>query len=189
MDLLERSILLLIGCVLGYILARIVDYLREIKEEVDEVLDIERHKQDERGTAKITTVVLVFVVALTAFAAFSSQKATNDGQSAQNRVAAISVCNKEFLGKTIVALNERTTYTQELATANIELQKSQAAFYALLLGDPPPSEQASRDAAERYLDDLTTFVTVSEKSKLKVSTNPYPTPEEFSHCLDEKDPK
>lgn len=47
MEVLERAIYLAIGLGIGFILGYIVARLREIKEEVDEVLDIEKQKNGE----------------------------------------------------------------------------------------------------------------------------------------------
>ena len=78
MDLIERLITLAIGGFLGYVLARIVDYLRDIKEEVDEIYEVECHK-DEKGITRLRTVmmdsILLGVVLLVAWAAYSTNKA------------------------------------------------------------------------------------------------------------------
>lgn len=201
MDLADRAMMLviggLIGFVFGYIVARlrvIKDELDEVKEELDEVVETthdhprpeETRGRSERGSMKRPTVpgvALLIVVLLTAWAAFTSQRATHETQETQEQVVKLAVCNQEFLGKTILALNERTTYSGDATEANVDLQKSQAAFFAVYLGPPPSTAAARREAASDYLKDLTAFISISEKSKLKVENNPYPTNVELAECL------
>lgn len=191
MGLLERVIFLCIGGVIGLIVGYIVGRLHEIEKRLDEVLKLE-HKRDEGGFAKpsFLNVAVALVVALTAWAAFASQKAANDSDDSQKKsdntqsqVVALALCNQEFLSKTITALNQRTEFSSSQAAANVDLQKSQAAFFSLLLGKPPATEAVRVKAAESYLDDLTNFVQISEKQKGAIVNNPYPTNEELSSCL------
>lgn len=80
MDLLDRLITLAIGGFIGYVLARIVDYLRCIKEEVDEIYEIET-RRGERGVSRLKPIILdsilIGVVILVAYAAWSSNRANH----------------------------------------------------------------------------------------------------------------
>lgn len=85
MDLLERAIFLLIGGGVGFILGYIVARLREIKEEVDEVLDIEKGKasraRGEEGFMRVPLVADIMyltVLALVLYGVYLSIQASND---------------------------------------------------------------------------------------------------------------
>lgn len=203
-----------IGFVLGYI-TRLLQEIRDkndaIKEELDEVDEIVKTKlkrqRDESGIVRkplLADILLLVVVVITVWAAFASQKASNDVKADQKeddavqaqlvstqddlkttqaQLAQVTTCNQIFLGRTIRALNERTTYTVAQTNSNVQLQKAQARFFGILLGIPPPSEEESTSEARAYLDKLNEFVKVSEKSAAKALTNPYPTNEDLTTCL------
>lgn len=91
MDYGDRLLWLLLGCFIGFVFGYIVRSLREIKEEVDEIVenkrktstgdDPETYEQNERGSFSwelASRISLFVVVSLTIWAAFVSQKASND---------------------------------------------------------------------------------------------------------------
>lgn len=194
MSLDERLVYFVLGCILGYILASIRHIKKEL-HEVDEIVKKEhpqedppkpRRRYDESGFMRhpvARDIAVVLTVLLTAFAAFASQKAANNSKDAQQRLDNISSCNKEYLQKTIVALNERTTFTQQSATANVDLQTAQAQFFAVLLHKPPFNEAKRARAAEAYSEALNHFLETSQKTRQKVAENPFPTDEELAACL------
>lgn len=195
MDLLERAIFLAIGGGIGFILGFIVANLRDIKEEVDEVLDIEkrtrglptRHIRDERGFMRhpvIADAMLLLVLVLTVWAAFGSQKASNDVQATQDDIQTVTTCNQKFLGELLIAVNERTTFTADQARANIRLQTSQSKFLAILLADPPKTDLVQDQALRLYYTNLTEYVKVNGQAAKKAEENPYPTIEDFNYCLE-----
>lgn len=184
----DRLEWLLVGCVIGFILGYIVRSLREIKEELDEVeKDMKTNRaRDDRGfvrNAIVLDVCLVMVIALTVWASFSSQLASNGVKETQQRIARVSYCNQEFQKKTLTALNERTEYTQSQTEQNIALQKAQAAFVSVLLKKPPATEVKRVEALNTYFNALSSFVVVNERAKQKVKNNPFPTTDEFADCL------
>lgn len=190
MDWTERLEWLILGCIIGFILGYIVRTLREIKEELDEVDEIVKNDRNisgsERGALHGPTaagVMLLIVVALSVWASFSSQKASNDVQSTQDQLAQVTSCNKDYLSRTISVINARTRYAQRQAVANVELQKSQARFVALLLKEPPPDEATSVAAFHEYLNDLNTFINTSSDQANTVEDHPYPTAEELEACV------
>ncbi len=187
MGLDERVILFLLGCLIGAVLGYVTRLLQEIKKELDEVDEIvKRPRRDEAGFSRfpiIMDIALLTVVALTVWASFASQKASNDVKETQNSLSQITLCNQEFLSKMIVASSQRTTYATEQVQANIELQKAQAAFLGLLLQKPPASEKARVRATKDYLNTLTDYVTVNGQVKVKFDLYPYPTIGELSKCL------
>ena len=187
----ERLEWLLLGCMIGFILGYIVRTLRDIKEELDEVDDMikEDHgieRNSERGALHAPTaagVMLIVVVLITVWAAFASQKASNDVKATQDQLARVTQCNKDYLSKTINTINSRTRYAQRQAIANVELQKSQSRFVALLLKQPPPSERQAHDAFVEYLNDLNTFINTSSDQANVVVKNPYPTVDDLDSCI------
>ena len=189
MDLVERAAMLILGGIIGFIAGYLVRSLREIKDDVHDVKE-ELHEVDEIVKHKLSgddgfmahryvaDVLMVVVLVIVAWSAFASQAATNTSKKNGD-------CTMQYLDRTIVALNERTTYTQEQAEANVELQKAQAEFLALLLRRPPYPEAKRTEAAQNYLQTLTDFATVSTKNVNAIAQNPYPTPEDFQSCLND----
>lgn len=189
MDWTERLEWLILGCIIGFILGYIVRTLREIKEELDEVDEIvknDRNISGERGAMHGPTaagVMLLVVVALSVWASFSSQKASNDAESTQAQLRQVTSCNTDYLSKTISVINARTRYAQRQAVANVELQKSQARFVSLLLKQPPPDDATSLAAFHEYLNDLNTFINTSSDQANVVEVHPYPTADELEACV------
>jgi hypothetical protein len=188
----DRLTSLLLGLVIGFVLGYFVRLMREIKKELDEVekvvKDLGDHDNDQNGKHKreetgfmrypmVANVAILLVVGLTAYAAFLSQKAVNDSQDAVT-------CNRQTLAEVIESLNERSTYSTDMAKANIELQRSQSDFFAVLLHKPPYSDARRSRAVRKYYEDLQTFLSLAEKNQGKLSNNPYPTIDDFSGCLD-----
>lgn len=190
MDLLERVILFGIGCAFGYLLTRIVDYLREIKEEVDEVLELEKNNsrpRDEAGIMRfpvVADIMLLLVVIVTVWAAVASQKASNTVEDQQDDIAQITTCNQEFLGAVLIAVNERTTFTADQARANINLQQSQSEFLAIVLEDPPRTDEERSAALRAYFSSLNEFIKINGNAAQKAEENPYPTIEQFTNCIE-----
>lgn len=188
MDLTDRLSWLIFGCLIGFVLGYIARYLQEIKQELDEVDQIVKQdrKRDERGIMRypiLADIVLLLVVIMTVWAAFASQKASNEVEDAQDRISRITACNQEYLAKTIKALNERTTYTRQQVEANVKLQRAQATFIAVILEDPPASDSRRGEALRHYFKALTDFVSVNSKADAKAENYPYPTNDELSSCI------
>jgi hypothetical protein len=187
----------LVGFGFGYLVKAvrdIRDVVVEEKKEVDVLFAIaKKNHPEDFGAVRwdlLRHVTLFLVVVLVAYSAIvsgiasnRSDRAVQNVQQVQKASNGIVVCNQEFLAKTIRALNERTEFTVAQTEANVELQKDQARFFTLLLEQPPRVERERRQAAERYLDSLTHFVSVSGQAKRQVETNPFPTNEELSDCL------
>ena len=204
MDLFERAIFFIIGAGVGFILGFIVARLREIKEELDEVDECVKHchldhdhiptgkrnarVRDDRGFMRIPLLaeaMLLLVLGITVYAAFASQRASNQVEASQERIATVTQCNQVFLNETIEALNARTEFSTEQARSNVELQRSQSKFLAILLLVPPASEERQADALAEYFDNLTEFVALSTRTANTADNNPYPTVEELNSCLNQ----
>jgi len=190
MSLEDRIVTFALGCALGFVLGYIVRSLRDIKEELDEVdAIVKNRKRDERGSIrapKVTELSLLIVVLIVAWSAFASQKASNDVKDNQASQARVSYCAVKFQLKTNKALNERTTYVGAQANTNVELQRAQQDFLSLLIHKPPYSEGKRYRAAKSYVTTLKRFVSLNEKTKQKVEDYPYPTAEELRRCLERK---
>lgn len=178
MDLLDRMIMLFIGGVLGYMLARVVDYLKDKKHP-------ERQRND-RGVSRLRPVILDFVllcvVGMVVSSSFTVQHNANLVEDNQARLSRITVCNQKFLSKTITALNERTLYTVAQAKANVEVQTAQADFFLGIAEDPYNDELELR-LFKAYTLALQKFIDVSGKTTDRSKEFPYATPEELRACL------
>lgn len=198
MSLNDRLTYLILGCLIGFVVGYVVRSLRDIKEELDEVDDMvkdidNKRKRDERGivrTVLAMRVSLALVVILTAFAAFQSQQASNSTEAqqkqlkiAQAQLAQVTQCNKTVLRQALVALNERTTYSEAQVNANVDLQTSFAELLTTLLHQPPYPDKKRTHATDQYYQDLTNFVSVADKTKAKQRENPFPTDEQLNACL------
>ena len=208
MDMSDRIAWLIVGCAIGFVMGYIVRSLREIKEELDEVDECVKHCREEhehevrkrgrnsRGAAMpgyLGNIAVLIAVLITVFAAFASQKASNDVEGAQDQleltqetIKQVSLCTQETLSNTVSALNERTTYTVAQAEANVDLQKAQSRFIAVLVTRPTPSDDTKAMALNGYFDSLTSFVALSSQTVNKIENNPYPTTEDLQNCLDKK---
>ena len=106
-----------------------------------------------------------------------------EDEQIQLRLARITVCTQEYLGKTIKALNTRTEFTQAQANANVKLQQAQTEFLQVVLIRPPVSE-AEREAALRlYVTRLEEFVAIADKNRKATAKSDYPKREELQSCL------
>lgn len=183
----ERIGWMLLGMAVGFIAGYIVRALRElkedvhdIKEELDEVDHIVKgnvHNDDGfMSNRLVADIMMVTVLVMVLISTVVSIKASRT-------VEANADCSLDIFEKTIVALNERTEYSGDQATANVNLQQDQKDFFALLLKKPPEPEAKRSQAAQDYLDSLEKFVDLSSKTAVKVDNYPYPTNKELQACL------
>ena len=203
-----------IGFVFGY-LTRLLQGVRDIKKELDEVKEElnevdsivkenlgDHHysgthvgtdeepisRQNEKGFMTYrwgANIAVLLMVVLTAWAAFVSQKASNDVKHSQERIEQIVSCNRATTADVIESLNGRSTYSVNMAQANIDLQRAQSDFFTLLAHKPPYSEERRTRAFLAYLDSLTAFLELAEKNKGNLATNDFPTIDDFEDCLND----
>lgn len=211
MGILEILMWLSLGCFIGFLLGyytaslrRITESVQEIKEEVDEIDEyvqaqkkIEKKKRQKARHRKrpqdgedgfvrnpiVMDVALIIVVALTVWASFASQRASNELERTQDQLARISICNQQFLSRALNALTERSDYVNRQADANVSLQRAQGEFLSLLLKEPPPGDQERGAALRKYVIALGQFYKASAQTDAKVERTPYPTNQELSQCL------
>lgn len=188
MDLVERLGWMLFGGVIGLFAGYLLRYLQEMKEELDEVDGIVKRKLSDRnddgfmGNRLIADVMMVVVLIIVVLAALLSQHSSNTVKETQQEQVKTNACTKEYLTKTVRALNERTEFTIAQAQSNVALQKAQADFFSLLLRRPPETVNVREKAAQDYLETLQGFVSISEKTRLKAEQFPYPTDHELKIC-------
>lgn len=124
MDLIERIIFFAIGGGVGFILGYVVARLQTIeskvdavKSEVHEVDVIVKHERDEEGSIRfpsITAMMLVLVVLITAYAAFSASRANEKLEDTVD-------CLTRFNTVQNRALTARDQAIQQSAQAEINL--------------------------------------------------------------------
>ena len=146
MDLADRLLMLLIGGCIGYILARIVDYLKDIKEEVDEVLEIERYR-NERGITRLRTVVMDLilggVILMVAYSAYTVNQ-TNDRVMEDAENDKRSLCSAGAEARDIDRRLVEAVYG--LATDAIDRPN-----------DAPPLTPAELERVNSYIDKVNAF--------------------------------
>jgi hypothetical protein len=181
MGLDERLFYLIVGCIIGFIIGWFSRSIHNIEEKVTEVDDIIKKDHDEAG----------FIRLLTALSSFQSQKVSNDVRSnseqdrkTQERISRITTCNSQFLGRTILALNERTEFSTDQARANVALQKEQLRLLTIALTIPPPNAADGQAAVDRYLSKLNRYVELATKTAQKTATTKYPTLDDFTNCVE-----
>lgn len=172
-----------VGFVAGYIvraLRELKDDVHEIKEELDEVDDIVKHKltgddgfMSNRLVADTVMVVVLVMVLISTVVSIRTSSQVEENAD----------CSLDIFEKTIIALNERTEFTSAQARSNVDLQTDQKEFFELLLRKPPEPEARRSQAAQDYLDSLEEFVELSSKTAVKVDNYPYPTNKELQACL------
>lgn len=189
----DRMGYFLLGCLIGVGIGYMIRYLQKIDRNV---MILKKHLSKDRKESGfmrhpiVADVMISFLVLFTAYAAISTgitnhrvTENSNDTKAVGQKVERITRCNSEFLGKVIVALNERTTYTTAQADANVSLQKAQLKLLAIGLTIPPPSPADGDKAIREYYAKLNKFVDLAEKTAKKTISNPYPTISEFRICV------
>lgn len=200
----ERIILLFIGCCVGFVLGYLVKTVRCIQQNVEGMTNVNtindnstnRTGSNDSGIIRrplLYDIVLFGIIAITVWAAITSQSASNKVQNTQDeqsitqaQLAKITDCNKEYLKQTVSALNERSTYTLQATQANVVLQNTAARFFTLVLKEPPLTNAEGRKAVQDYLDALNEFVTLSGKTAQKVAENPFPEDADLEACYTKK---
>lgn len=187
----ERLIWLLIGCIIGYFLGFITGKVQNLKQEIDEVNPAKRRirSHDEAGFMRYPIVAdfaLFLVIIVTAYAAFQSQHTSNLVTKNQQDIARGTTCNQKFIRKTLSTLNQRTAYTKAQIAANLKLQKAQSDFLRVLLKVPPTPEEDRVKATQDYYATLINFISISEKNRDTVASNPFPKIRDLKECLTQK---
>lgn len=189
MDLIERMVVFVAGAGFGFILGYIVARLREIKEELDEVIDHQNAKGEDGAMRRPTfvQVMAVVCVVLTAYAAFASGLASQRSDVTAQRLENVVTCNTIYLGAFLKAVEPRTNAGQESSEDNVALQRAWFEFVKFQLQIPPPEEAEQRKKANVYVEALKEFVKTSGRTKVEVKDNPYPTAGQLVSCINDKE--
>lgn len=171
MDLVERVIFLAIGGGIGFILGYIVALLRETKEEVHEVLDMEKHRHDERGAVSLNTVAVVLVVLLTALAAFATAKVNS-------RLNETLSCITQYNVHQGQALNTRDRAIKRATNSEIALWTKYAKLYALAKSDPTKIPEAQEALNQAIMSHRAALV----ETQASRFDHPYPNPNVLQDC-------
>lgn len=178
MDLLERTILILIGVGIGFVLGYITSQLRKIEEVTTEVLDIEQHKKDEQGSItwrpKVSQLALFAVVLLTVWAAFQA------GSTNANLDRTVN-CVVDYNKKQGVALEGRDGAVKDGTQSEIELWNSYEKLYEVATKDPSKTEQVQEQLRDDILEHRDELVEI-QKTR---ASNPYPDPNFITICKEQ----
>lgn len=199
---LENVFYLVLGCLIGYRLAKLELSLDSIKREVDEV-DALMKKRDEKGFMSVRIVrdvivgVLVIATSLAAIwsgaakqhsdeAARKSNAAVHRSDDAVQKMKDISKCNQQILGDLLVAVNERSKVTKPLAKSNLALQRSFRDLIQQLIHIPPFSNAENFVATQKFFKDQNTYIHRTGKQLNDVVENPLPTLGDYKICLHDR---
>lgn len=181
--LFERTVILVVGLALGYILGRLH------KSKGSQV--------NERGAArlprfkkpKFINVMALVIVVIVSYSAFQSNRASNDAQDAVSQVQDVQAqsdniqnCISIVLFDTVQALEGRTLYTTSQTDANIELQKAQLRLVTVG-SNAELSEEEQTVLFQEYVEALRHFVKTAVKTQEQQELFPYPTTDSFVECL------
>lgn len=179
MDLFERLIFFTIGAGVGFILGYVVARLRVIeikvdavKSEVHEVDEIVKHDRDDRGMIKLTTVMMILALGITAFAAFSAAR-TN--QKLEETVR----CLTRYNTNQNETLASRDQAIKDAAQAEIYLWTNYAQLYELGV-DSGPKKQAR--IQEEFLESVLEYRDLIAETQRTRSQYEYDDPDVLKDC-------
>lgn len=202
MEIYDRLTYLILGIPIGFIGGFITKSFMLIRSKVDhmgtntqeddtkDILDRSRWSviKEEFDKIPFDRVALFLVVMLSLVASFQSQATSHRVQESAVRDARVLECNSEFLGKIILALNERTTYSTGQADSNVDLQQAEFELMKQIIKKPPLTSAEKEEAIRQYLIRLRAFLDLSEKTANKQEANQYPTLDDFNLCVAREDP-
>ena len=99
---------------------------------------------------------------------------------ANQRVGRVSVCTNVVTTRIVEAVNDRTTYSEESAARNTDLQRAQQRMVAVFLSDADRSARV--EALSDYAETLDAFEDVQTKAATQRRAHPYPTESEIVEC-------
>lgn len=139
-------------------------------------------QRDDRGALNLVSVGMILALAVVLFSMFSTIHTNNrvtDAGKARDRE---NTCTSTVLFATVDALNRRTAFSTDQATANIALQEAQLKFLSSI-GKPPPTD--GTDPLVDYLKALTVYLQITAKQRDVTQANSFPTQQQYASCLDQ----
>lgn len=118
--------------------------------------------------------VLLFLIFVTLVATVSTWQLNS-------RVDRMATCTAGVLSEQLRATAERTTYTEESARRNLELQEAQRDMLAVFV-DPRTTPEQGRQTLADYTAAHDAYVAVQRKAAANRRAWPYPTQEEIDKC-------
>ena len=192
MGLSDRVSYFILGMVVGLILGYIIKSLHNIDEKVTEVDDMVKEQRDERGfmtNRLIADSLMILTLIVVVYSAVAAQLSLNTDRENRQTSRATTQCNSQILNQTVLALNERTTFSAENSQASVDLAKGQLEFLTQgVAGDPPPSASVFKAALQNYVARVDNYVEVNEKAKAKGKALrfQYPEKDALLTCIDKK---
>ena len=134
-----------------------------------------------RALNLLTGVVVILVaIGMAGVSILQNQRVSRIADRADDRAA----CTTDVLSDLLRAVNERTSYTEELATANIDQLQAFAALVEASLRRPPPDRQESRHIVTDYRDALDAYLDLAAQAKAQRKEYPYPTVAAIRACAE-----
>lgn len=179
---------LVLGHILGWTSRAAIDARAVRKAVMTEPVEQVEPAGRRRWRPTRTDVVLLILIAISLFSGFAAwgQYERNNELAARNaeltaRVDRMATCTAKVLADLLRATHERTTYTEESARRNVELQQAQRSMLTTIL-TPGSTRDQRREALTRYADALDAFQDVLAKAAQQRRDWPYPTQEEIDAC-------
>lgn len=155
-------------------------------EPREDIVEGESRTRDERGAANLTSVGMGVALLVVIFSLFSTLQTNSRVADTQDQIVTNAdtrgrenVCTATILFATVDALNQRTTYTTDQVTSNIELQNKQLKFLSSLDSGKP----LASDALDDYIKALSRYIKVTAQDRATAKENPYPTQQGYAVCL------
>lgn len=182
MDYTDRILWLLLGCFIGFVLGYIVRSLQEIKEEVDEIIELEKDrlpnkkrslKKDERGTMKprVSHLALFLVVGMSVWASFQTAYVNQ-------QLKHTSECMTQYNTRLGLALSSRDSAIKAGTASEINLWTQYGQLYKQAKAHPkrlPALQEQLNDAITNHR------VSLIELQETRYD-NPYPDPDVLKEC-------
>jgi len=182
MDLMDRLMWLLLGCLIGFVLGYIVRSLQDIKEKVDEIDEVvtdapSKWEPNERGFMRLprfAELSLLLVIALTVWASFATARV-----NAQLNNTIDCITNYNVHQSTALKLRDKSIRAG--TSSEIQLWTEYGKLYALAEKDPstiPAAQKKLSQAVAAHRDSLTDIQSVRE-------AYPYAQPDILKNCKKE----
>lgn len=150
---------------------------RHIRREVDDMT----HHDDDTGRTTWQTIALGVVVLLAAVSTVLAGVAARESNQANDRVTQIATCTQDILERTILAINERTAFSDEQANARRSVLVTQRRLVSALLDPEAPDDKQVRLARE-YRQAVSAQLRYDDRNDERRADYPYPTPEQIREC-------
>lgn len=172
-ELTVRLLFAAVGLVAGLILgwtSRAAHDARDVRKAVMPDSDTRPRRRLKLNRSDVVLGLLVVISLASSFTAWQ----------ANQRVARVSECTNVVTARIIEAVNDRTTYSEESAARNTDLQRAQQRMLDVFLSgaDRPARVQALED----YAVALDAFEDIQTKAAKQRRAHPYPTESEIVQC-------